>query len=333
MTAAMEAGPSSAGPPCPGPRETAAGLQVAVTGASGFIGRRVLAALQARGHGLRALSHRSPPVAGPMETVSGGLSDGAALDRLVAGADAVVHLAGIVAAPRRQDFEAVNTAGTDRLAACAEAAGVPRFLYVSSLAARVPELSPYAASKAAAEACLARRPALAYDVLRPPAVYGPGDRQVLIILQLLKAGIALLAAPPSARVALIHVDDLAEAIRAWVEQSIPQRAFYEVADPRPDGYTWNELLDAAAQELAVRPRIRLRPSRALLAAVGTASELGARALGRSPFLTRGKLRELRHPDWRANPAPFCRATGWRPRIGLQDGLAGTVGWYRAHGWL
>ena len=103
------------------------------------------------------------------------------LRRLVDGADAVVHCAGVVRGADQADFERVNVDGVARLVrSAAEQHPKPRFLLVSSLAAREPGLSQYAASKRKGEAALASESdGMPWAVIRPPAVYGPGDREIL----------------------------------------------------------------------------------------------------------------------------------------------------------
>lgn len=309
------------------------GLRVAVTGAGGFLGRYVVRRLSAEGYRVRGLYHRRPPertVA--VDPVQGSLTDDAALDRLVRGSDVVVHLAGLVAAARAAEFDAVNHAGTARLAARSAAAGVKRFLMVSSLAARQPELSPYAASKYAGERAIAARDDLPADVLRPPAVYGPGDPQILTFLKLLRFGIAPLPGPPGTRVCVVHADDVAAAIDAWLAAPTPSGTVYEIADGRPDGYGWQELMETAAAAYGARPWY-LPLGRRTLMPLGVAGEAVGRLTGRPVTLSRGKVRELTHPDWRVDPTAFARATGWRHAVALWDGLTGTVAWYRANGWL
>ena len=184
----------------------------AVTGATGFVGPHLVAALARRGWKLRLLIRRwtpLPSLAGvEAEIVWGDLSDEASLETLVAGADAVVHAAGLIKARRPAEFDAVNRDGTARLSALAP--DVP-FLLLSSLAAREPQLSPYAASKRAAEEVVARRsgPWLA---VRAPAVYGPGDRETLAYFKMARNGFALQPDCPDARLSLVHVEDLAEAM-------------------------------------------------------------------------------------------------------------------------
>jgi len=308
-------------------------MRVAVTGASGFVGTHLIDRLVAAGHDVRVLCHRSAPArTSALTVVRGSLDDSVALAELVRDADVVVHTAAAVAAADDSTFQRVNVAGTRRLAHAARDAGVGRFLLLSSLAARRPDLSAYAASKKAAEDALADVEGLAWDALRPPAVYGPGDRQVLVFFRLLKHGIGLLPAGDTARVSVIHVADLADAVMAWLDSETGTADVYELADGFRNGYTWRTLIDAAARELTIEPRY-MTPPQGLLRVLSHGLRAWARLTGGVPFLTPDKLRELRHTDWVCRDDRFPRRTGWRPRIALGEGLRATLAWYQARGWL
>jgi len=312
-------------------------MRVALTGASGFVGTPLLACLLDSGYAVTALVHRTPLAPRDrLRQIQGRLDDPAALTALCDGADTVIHLAGVVAATHPAQFHAINAEGTRRLAEAAHGAGVGRLLLISSLAARAPDLSAYAASKAAAETKLAEAaaqgPAPAWDALRPPAVYGPGDAQILPFFRLLRHGLALVPAPPEARLSLIHVGDLVAAIAAWTARARPAGTVYEVADGRSEGYTWPDLIAAGARVLAAKPRRVVPPAGVLRGATWTLW-LGARLRGRSAFLSPDKLREIRHPDWVCHDRRIEQALAWRPRWGLEDGLRDTLDWYRAQGWL
>ena len=172
---------------------------VAITGATGFAGRHAVAELLRRGHRLRALV-RSPEAAGlpaGVETGEGRSCRSGALRQLVTGADAVVHLAGALAAFDREGYFRVNAQGTEALAEAALAAGTRRFVHVSSLAAREPQLSHYGASKRAGEEAVARHAAaLNAVIIRPPAVYGPGDRGTLPLIRELTRPVAAIPGRP-----------------------------------------------------------------------------------------------------------------------------------------
>ena len=134
------------------------------------------------------------------------MSDEAALAALVAGADAVLHIAGVVNAPDVTGFHLGNVAGTEALVDAAEAAGVARMVFVSSLAAREPGLSAYGKSKRHAEEAV-QTSTLDWTVVRPPAIYGPRDREILELFKAARWGVVPM--PPAGRASIVHVDDLA----------------------------------------------------------------------------------------------------------------------------
>lgn len=310
---------------------------VAVTGATGFIGRHLVARLAASGWQVRALARRREGAAaiGGVEVFAGSLEDPGSLEGLVAGTDAVVHLAGLVKARSRAEYFRANAEGTQRLAAATVAAPTPagprRMVLVSSLAARAPHLSAYAASKRAAEDAVAAVGGLAWTVLRPPAVYGPGDREILPFFRTVARGIGAMTGGPDARLSMIHVEDLAAAIESALAIPGPGQTL-ELHDSRAGGYSWPEIVDAAAAAVGTRP-IRLRvpvPVLRLIAAGGAAK---ASLTGRAVMLTPDKLREVLHADWVVRDERLTALTGWRPALGLAEGFRQTVAWYRREGWL
>ncbi len=311
---------------------------VAVTGGTGFIGGHVVAALAAAGWRVRILSRRIP--AGPLfagltlDVAIGDLGDPASLEELVIGADAVVHCAGLVKARRRADFRRVNAEGTAALAAATvRQAPSAHFLHMSSLAAREPGISPYAASKSAAEEALtAQGGRLRWTALRPPVVYGPGDRETLLFFRCIGNGWVLLPAPKRARLSFLHVADLAAAVVTVLERLNPGGAIIEIDDGRRGGYGWSELVALGAQSVGRSPISVPVAMPVQVLASGLAVAL-ARLAGRTPTLTPGKLREVRHPDWVCREDRLLAELGWWARIGVAEGFRETVAWYRAAGWL
>jgi nucleoside-diphosphate-sugar epimerase len=309
---------------------------VAVTGASGFVGPHLVAALRRHGWTVRLLLRRwspLPSLAGvEAEIVWGDLADQGALARLVEGVDAVVHAAGLIKARDPADFLTVNRDGTVRLAALAPEA---RFLLLSSLTAREPGLSPYGASKRAAEDALAGRtgPWLA---VRAPAVYGPGDRETLAYFRTAKRGIG--PAPwgssqsgTAARLSLIHVEDLTEALALALDRPLPP-SVYEIDDGRAGGYSYADMADAAGQALG-RQVVRLPIPRPVMAAVAQLNGWRQTLGGPTQILTAGKVAELFHADWVAHDRRLAAATGFAARYDLWTGFRDAVLWYRARGWL
>jgi nucleoside-diphosphate-sugar epimerase len=304
---------------------------VAVTGATGFVGPHLVAALARRGFALRLLVRRWSPLPSldgvAADIVLGDLSDDAALRRLVDGADTVIHAAGLIKARRPADFMAVNRDGAARLSALAPDA---LFLLVSSLAAREPDLSPYAASKHAAEQVVSRRPG-PWLAVRAPAVYGPGDRETLAYFKAVARGLAPQPRVAGARLSLVHVADLAEALALAVERP-PAPSIYEIDDGREGGYTYRDMAEAAGRALGRRARTLAVP-RTVMAGLARANVLRNTLGGPVEILTPGKVAEIFHPDWTVHDRRLAAAIGAQPHYDLASGFADTVAWYRQSKWL
>jgi nucleoside-diphosphate-sugar epimerase len=312
-------------------------MTVAVTGATGFLGLHLVAALAAEGAQVRILARRDPSHELwrdiQLDVVRGSLEDRAALDRLVAGADAIVHVAGLIKALTPAAFLGVNRDGAAAVAETARRlAPHARFVAVSSLAAREPGLSAYAASKRAGEAAVSTAYADAADrlvILRPPAIYGPWDRETLAFFR--TAARPVVPVFGTGRAAAVHVADAAAAI-ARVALGAGDAGCWALADPVPAGYPMTELLSEAASALGRKPRLLRLPAAALLAA-GIASGGWGRVRRQARIFTLGKARELLHPDWSVGPGELLPAAVYRSRIGLADGFRATAAWYRAAGLL
>jgi len=298
---------------------------VAVTGASGFVGRALVAQLLACGRPVRALVHRQAlAISHPdLVTVTGGLSDAAALGQLMDGAYSIIHVAGRVRGRDDADFMPVNAEGVARVAQVArDTPSVARFVLISSLAAREPGLSPYAASKRAGEARLAEVAEgsdLRCAVLRPPAIYGPGDQELLPLLQLMARGVVPMPGAAGARASLLHVDDLAKAGVKLLDS--PAQGTYELHDGHDAGYSWEEIATIVEGAAGRGRGWRVKLPEGVLRSVATINLLAARLFGYLPMMTPGKINELRHPDWVCDNTEITLATGWQPNISLHDGLS------------
>lgn len=299
---------------------------VALTGASGFIGRWIARHLVAAGWRVRVLvrpgSESRLPAGLPLLRHRGTLTAPEGLAAFVAGAQAVVHCAGQVRGITPADFEAVNVAGTRHLAAAAAGAQVRRFVLISSLAAREPHLSPYAASKRAGEEVIsAFGQAFSSLALRPPAVYGPGDREMRPLLEAMARGWIPVLSGLSARFSLLYVEDLARAVAAAVRSDA--EGVFELDDGRPGGYGWHEVQAIAAAYRHGKARLLPVPE-VWLRTVARISLGLARLSGRPPMLTPAKVNELRHPDWVCDNTRICQVLDWRPQVDFATGLARTL---------
>jgi uncharacterized protein YbjT (DUF2867 family) len=300
---------------------------VALTGATGFVGRAARSALEEAGYSVRALARTVPSEAGATDWVRGDLADPAALARLVNDAEAVLHVAGLTTATDPAQFEAANVTGTMALVEAATRAGVPRFVFVSSLSAREPQLSAYGASKERAER-LVMASGLDWTIVRPPGVYGPWDVDYLEMFKLARLG--FVPVPPPGRSSLIHVHDLAELLAALApgHESVTHRTF-EPDDAHKGGWSHRELARVIGWAVGRRPYV-MHLSGATLTRAARADRLlrGSRAR-----LTADRIGYMLHPDWLVDERAAVPADVWRPRIPTRDGLKATARWYRENGWL
>jgi nucleoside-diphosphate-sugar epimerase len=308
---------------------------VALTGGTGFVGSAIARKLSENGCKLRLLVRRPSAVERfrPTDavTVHGSLSNRDSLARLLEGADWAVHAAGAIKAVHANEFAQVNRDGAASIAEAAADAGVKAFILISSLAARSPLVSAYAASKRMGEMEVLSRLSDAV-VLRPPVIYGPGDRETLPMFRAARLGYFLIPGPPESRLSFIHVDDFAAAVLAIIAAKTPPIGVFETDDGMAGGYGWSEIANAlaAAAGRAVRQITVPHP---LLRLAGLIALTTARVTGKPLMLRPDKINELRHPDWVCRDSRLAEATGWHAHFSLVEGFRDAASWYRMQGLL
>ena len=301
---------------------------LAVTGATGFVGQALLDRAAAAGIAVRALARQPQAARKGVEWIAGDLGDRAALAALLAGAEAVVHVAGAVNAPDPAGFEAANVTGTLAVIEAALAAGVQRLVHVSSLSAREPELSAYGASKARAEK-LVRASGLDWTIVRPPGIYGPRDVDYFEMFRLARWGV-MPVPPRDGRASILHVDDLARLLLALVPggEGISHQVF-EPDDGRKNGWSHYELARAVGWAIGRRPWVVHLSHNSL----NRAAKADRLVRGAKARLTPDRVGYMSHPDWVVSPFHRPPAALWRPEIPTREGLKATAQWYRDNGWL
>lgn len=295
---------------------------VAVTGATGFIGRRLVETLVNTGWRVKAITRKKKADTHAVKWLLGDLDQQSVLDELVADVAAVIHCAGAVKGSSYEAFEHTNVTGTDNLLhAISQQKQLPRLLLISSLAARQPELSWYAQSKYQAEQhVIQHSSSVPWTIFRPTAVYGPGDKEMKPLFQAASKGFLPVVGGLQNRFGLIHVDDLVSAIQAWLSLNAPCPGVFELDDGMPGGYTFQSVAEVA-QKIWNRPVRCIIVPHFLIKQVAVMNLWLARVFRYSPMLTPGKVKELHHADWVCDNAPLIHVLpDWKPHVRLHDAL-------------
>jgi nucleoside-diphosphate-sugar epimerase len=320
-----------------------------VTGGTGFVGWHVAKALAQEGWTVRALARGGPDRRSgledlPLEIRNGDLSSVEALERELAGCEAIVHTAGLVKARTLADYRAVNVAGTERLLAAAKKASPGAvFVYVSSQAAAGPArdghpvaegdaarpVSWYGVSKREGEEAIERDWPGPWIVLRPAVLYGPRDRGLLTYFRMVERGLVPVPAA-RARVQLGTVEEAALAIARAARRPDLSRRIGFLCDPRP--VTVRELATRVAAAAGSGARVVEIPDAAVRLA-GALESLREKVTGQSRPFNADKARELLAGDWLCDPTPMRRDLELPEPIPLDEGLRRTWEWYRGSGWL
>jgi len=301
-------------------------MKLALTGGTGFIGTHLIDAAVAAGHEVLALTRREQPPRERVTWIMGDLHDRSALEQVVEDVDAAIHVAGVISAQSPAAFENGNVLGTLAFLAAATAGGVRRFVHLSSLAAREPNLSLYGDSKARGED-LVMSSGLDWSIVRPPAVYGPGDRETLELFRMAKLGMMLM--PPQGRVSVIHVHDLVRLLLALCAADAPSTILIEPDDGTPGGWTHREFARALGEAMGTKPAIVSSPGFVLRLAA-RADQLLRRERAK---LTVDRAAYFSHRNWVVEPKRASPRELWQPQIKTPDGLKQTADWYREAGWL
>lgn len=326
---------------------------VALTGASGFVGSHIAEELCRRGHTVRCLLRRTSDDRWlrdkPYEVRRCSFDDVDSIADAIGNATAVIHTAGVIAARSMEEFMEGNRGVTERmLAATGKGAtsGFQRFVHISSLAVCGPALSldlpmtedsplhpitPYGVSKKAAEEVVqAWRDRLPCTIIRPPAVYGERDQATLPFFQAIQRGVIPLIGFSSKWVSLIHIRDLARGIVDALESNATVGKTYFISSE--DFYTWKHIGTTAAAVMGSKA-IPIVIPHVLVLTIATLSGWIGHIQGKAPVLDYHKGRDIIQRYWICSTDRARMDFGYRQELSLEHGIAATVEWYTAHGWL
>ncbi|MGB8656827.1 MAG: NAD-dependent epimerase/dehydratase family protein [Candidatus Zixiibacteriota bacterium] len=322
-----------------------------VTGANGFVGSHLVEGLLHKGYRVRCLVRRTSNLQWlsglEVEYVYGDIAEKASLISAVRNVDLVFHTAGLTKAKSREEYFRANAGGTRNLVeACLEEnPRLQRFIYISSQAAVGPghserplnETAPcrpithYGESKMEGEKIVSNYSAqLPITIIRPPAVYGPRDTDVLAFFQVVNKGFRISFGRGESLLSLVCVNDLVDGIILVAENPIASGQTYFIADDRV--YTWKRAFEIIAKSLEKRT-VPLRIPKSLVFALAFLSESLSRLLGRTAVFNTQKAKEITSRYWGLDVSKAKTDLGFAPRYDLQRGAVETVKWYKEKGWL
>jgi nucleoside-diphosphate-sugar epimerase len=328
-------------------------MTILVTGGSGFLGSHIIEQLAEAGRPVRALVRRSSDTKflrslRNVELVDGAVDDRASLERAVEGATAVVHSAGLVKARNLDEFLRVNATGTENLlSACLpHRTSLKRFVQVSSVTVGGPSdaygnpvsvdatprpVTNYGRSKLAAEkAVLTQKDQLKVTVIRPPAIYGPRDREILAFFKSIKLGVLPLLGSPQSKLSMTFGPDCARACILAIDADVPSGSVFAVDDGAV--HTMAELISEAESAMGKRAFLRIPLPRRVVLGAALMSESYGKLTNRAMMLTRDKCNEL-FDQWVCDGSKAADQLGFTPSVTFAEGVKRTVDWYRAAGWL
>jgi dihydroflavonol-4-reductase len=278
----------------------------------------------------------------PVQIIQGDLTDPSSLH--LSDYDLVFHLAGSTAAAHVDDYYQHNQIATQNLVRAVQknARSLKRFIYVSSLAAAGPAthwkqprlesdcenpISHYGKSKLAGERAVYDLP---YTIIRPPMVYGPGDKGVFILVKSVYRGFAVKFSGPCRYYSVIYVTDLVDAL---LQLSTHEKAAQEVFFiGNPEVYKLENLIESIKKALAKKHVMQVTLPKVLLTGVATGLDWIARKTNRVFALNRDKLSEIAASAWVCSSEKAYECSVYS-KVTLDQGFYETVQWYKLQGWL
>ena len=320
-------------------------MRALVTGATGFIGSHLVDALVREGFDVTCLVRDTSNLKYiedlPVRLVKGDCTERGSLPNAVRGVDYIFHLAGLTKACREADSFNANAVGTDNIvgAVLEHNPGIKRLVYLSSLAAAGPSadgeplredcaavpVSVYGKTKLEGERIVyGCREKLPVTVIRPPAVYGPRDRDMLVFFRMVKSG--LVPFWGKCYYSFLYVEDLIRGIILSALEENAQGEIYFMSDGNI--YSSEDVIDAVSEAVQRRP-IRLSIPKFVMPVLGVISE---RARGVS-IINSDKIREMKHPYWICDTSKAAAQLKFEAKVKMKEGAKWTADWYRIHQWL
>jgi dihydroflavonol-4-reductase len=326
-------------------------VKALVTGGTGFIGSHLVELLLQKNYSVRCLIRKTSDTTWlkglPVEFIYGDLFDGAALREAVSGVDYVYHSAGLTKAKTAGEYFQANATGTKNLLDATQQQNpkLKRFVFVSSGTAAGPStgmapiteeapanpITTYGRSKREAEEeCLKAGSSIPVTIVRPPAVYGPRDKDIFEFFSTISKGLQPVVGFGEKYVSLIHVNDLVRGfvLAAECEKAAGQTYFIS----SKEFFGWEEI-GKIAKDVMDRRVLKIRIPEPGVYVIAAFAEFFAMFSSKPALINFEKARDMVQDYWTFDASKAKRDFGFEDEIPLREGIKTTVDWYREHGWL
>jgi nucleoside-diphosphate-sugar epimerase len=326
-------------------------IKTLVTGANGFVGSHLVEGLLDRGYQVRCLIRKTSNLKWlsdlKIEYAYGDISEKNSLKEAVRNVDIIIHSAGLTKAKTREEYFKANAEGTRNLmeVCIEENPKLQRFVYISSQAAAGPgederpkdetainqPVSYYGESKLEGEMIVSDYSSkLPVTIIRPPAVYGPRDTDMLGFFKVVNIGFRISFGKGESYISLVYVKDLVDGIILAAENPKAVDQTYFIAEDRV--YSWREAFNIIAGVLN-KKTVPIRIPKSIVFLLAFLSENLYRLIGKTPAFNTQKAKEITQRYWGLNVSKAKTELGFIPRFPLDKGAAETVRWYKENGWL
>jgi nucleoside-diphosphate-sugar epimerase len=326
-------------------------MKILLTGATGFIGRNLAVKLSKMGYNVRCLVRDLNRAAwmksySGLEPVKGALQHPESILPHLSDIKIILHLAGVTRARNRDEYFRINAEGAGALFESVLSVGrsVKKILYVSSLAVAGPHTSKYPArengevspithygeSKLRGEQLLQEKcKDIPWTIIRPPAVYGPFDKQIFVYFKMAKSGIVPIMGNGKMELSLAHVDDVTDAIILAAFTGKSDGEIFHLSDGQV--HSWEEIAQLLIKIKGGGKVIRVPSVFGKIA--GVFGDCIAYLSGKPQIINSQKVKEALQAGWVCNIDKIIENLSFQPRVQLQAGFESTYNWYRNAGWL
>lgn len=320
-------------------------MKAFVTGGTGFIGSHLVESLIKKGFDVTCLVRKSSSLRYleglNVRLLYGDCCEADLFSEEIKDSDYIFHIAGLTKAKNKDDFNNANVIGTANLLRAILKTGhkIRRFFYLSSLAATGPShnghplkedcdpkpVSVYGKSKYEAERLVYNhRDKLPVTIIRPPAVYGPKDKDMLMIFKMINKGVVPYWG--KSFYSFIYIEDLVHGI---IEASLSKEAEGQLFFISDGGiYSFEDVVNAVSDAVQKKP-LRLPVPNFIMPFFGILSE----RFNNINIINSDKIKELRYKNWTCDSEKINRTINFTPLVKLKEGAMWTANWYRIHNWL